>query len=95
MIRRPALLSIALLLSACTQFPALDKTITPALEASDYPALVPIEPLLADATAGQIDAAQTEAALSARVARLRARAASLRGSVLTGRETQRLQNGLQ
>tara|TARA_R110000787_G_scaffold248421_2_gene353967 strand:+ start:2643 stop:3017 length:375 start_codon:yes stop_codon:yes gene_type:complete len=89
-------LPLALLaLSACTQFPALDRTITPALENADYPALVPIDPLLASATAGRVDAAQTEAALAARVAGLRARAARLRGSVLSGRERQRLAQGLQ
>ncbi|AXI44400.1 hypothetical protein C1J02_14235 [Sulfitobacter sp. SK011] len=89
-------LSLALLaLSACTQFPALDRTITPALENADYPALVPLDPLLASATAGRVDAVQTEAALNARVARLRARAARLRGSVLSGREKQRLEQGLQ
>jgi hypothetical protein len=89
-------LSLALLaLSACTQFPALDRTITPALENADYPALVPLDPLLASATVGRVDTVQTEAALNARVARLRARAARLRGSVLSGREKQRLEQGLQ
>ena len=89
-------LSLALLaLSACTQFPALDRTITPAIENADYPALVSLDPLLASATTGRVDAVQTEAALNARVARLRARAARLRGSVLSGREKQRLEQGLQ
>tara|TARA_R110002049_G_scaffold23781_7_gene84834 strand:- start:50836 stop:51141 length:306 start_codon:yes stop_codon:yes gene_type:complete len=94
-----ALAPIALLLTlgsltACTQFPALDATITPELEAADYPALVPLDPLLAQAEAGRIDPVQTEAALSARVARLRARAARLRGSVITGAERVRLTEGL-
>ncbi len=88
-------LPLALLaLGACTQFPALDRTITPALENAEYPALVPIDGLLARAQAGQVDAVQTEAVLTARVAGLRARAARLRGSVLTGRERQRLEEGL-
>lgn len=89
----PALMALAL--TACTQFPELDSTITPALEAADYPALVPVDPLLAQATAGRADPQQTEAALLARVARLRARAARLRGSVLSGRERQRLRDGFQ
>ena len=84
-----------LTLGACTQFPALDRTITPALENAEYPALVPLDPLLATATAGRVDPVQTETALIARVAGLRARAAQLRGSVLTGRERQRLAQGLQ
>jgi hypothetical protein len=85
---------IALLaLSACTQFPALDRTITPSLENADYPALEPTEQLLARAKAGRVDPIQTETTLNARVARLRSRANALRGSVLTGRERQRLAEG--
>ncbi|MEM6305765.1 MAG: hypothetical protein AAF744_13690 [Pseudomonadota bacterium] len=95
---RAALLFVPLLalgLSSCTQFPELDRTITPELEAADFPDLVPVEPLLAQATAGQVNAEATEAALIGRVARLRARAARLRGSVLSGRERQRLSQGFQ
>ncbi|MGC1495067.1 MAG: hypothetical protein WA790_04605 [Sulfitobacter sp.] len=88
-------LPLALLaLSACTQFPALDRTLTPQLENADYPTLEPIEPLLASAHAGRVDPVQTENALNGRIARLRARAARLRGSVLSGREKQRLAQGL-
>ncbi|APE42982.1 hypothetical protein BOO69_05770 [Sulfitobacter alexandrii] len=82
-------------LAACTQFPELDRTVSPELAASEYPDLVPLEPVLAQATAGRVDAGATQAQLEARVARLRARAARLRGSVLTGRERQRLAEGLQ
>ena len=84
-----------LALSACTQFPQLDRRVTPALEQADYPALVPTEPLLATATQGRIDPDQTTTNLQGRVSRLRARAARLRGSVLSGRERQRLAQGLQ
>ena len=63
------------LLAGCTQFPALDRTITPELEAAPYPDLVPIDPLLAKATAGRIDPLRTEAALTGRAANLEARAA--------------------
>jgi hypothetical protein len=80
-------------LGACTQFPELDRTVTPDLEAAEYPALVPVEPLLAKATTGRVDPIQTEAALQGRLSRLRARAAGLRGSVLSGRERQRLREG--
>jgi hypothetical protein len=82
-------------LAACTQFPDLDRTISPEVASADYPALVPLEPLLAAAIVGRVDADQTQAELEARVARLRARATRLRGSVLTGREKQRLAEGLQ
>ena len=97
MLLRPAhmIAAVALLgASACTQFPQLDRTITPQLENADYPALVPVEPLLAQAKAGQVDPVQTESQLQGRLSRLRARAARLRGSVLSGRERQRLREGL-
>jgi hypothetical protein len=70
-----ALLLGVSLLAGCTQFPELDRTITPELEAAPYPDLVPIDPLLAKATAGRIDPARTEAALTGRAANLEARAA--------------------
>ena len=99
-IRRETLeMLIALLaaccLAACTQFPELDRTISAEMAASDYPALVPLEPVLAQATAGRVDAQATQAQLEARVARLRSRAARMRGSILSGRERQRLAEGLQ
>jgi hypothetical protein len=62
------------LIAGCTQFPELDRTITPELEAAPYPDLVPIDPLLAKATAGRIDPVRTEAELSGRAAQLEARA---------------------
>ena len=94
-IRPQIALLVACGLAACTQFPELDRTVSPELAASAYPALVPLEPVLAQAAAGRVDARATQASLEARVARLRARAARLRGSVLTGRERQRLAAGLQ
>ena len=93
MLSRLSALSAILALGACTQFPQLDSTITPDLERAEFPALVPVEPLLATATAGRVDPVQTETALLGRLSRLRARAASLRGSVLSGRERQRLREG--
>lgn len=94
MFSRPFTLVAVLALGACTQFPELDDTISPELERADFPALVPVEPLLATAAAGRVDPVQTEAALLGRLSRLRARAARLRGSVLSGRERQRLSEGL-
>jgi len=98
MISRLTFLPFAVALTAlagCTQFPALDRTITPALEAADYPTLEPLEPLLARTTARRADSGLVQAQLNARVVALQARAARLRGSVLSGRERQRLSNGLQ
>lgn len=92
---RPSLYALTLcLISACTQFPELDETVTPELEAADFPALVPLDPILANARSAQSQTLRTEAALEARVANLRARAARLRGSVLSGPERQRLAEGL-
>ncbi|WP_339821036.1 hypothetical protein [Sulfitobacter dubius] len=62
------------LIAGCTQFPALDRTITPELDAASFPDIVPIDPLLAQATAGRIDPVRTEAELSGRAAQLDARA---------------------
>lgn len=86
--------SLALLAGACTQFPALDRTLTPELVSADYPALVPLGPVLAAAQTGTVEPAQTSAAIDARVAALKARAARLSGSVLSGAERQRLAQGL-
>jgi hypothetical protein len=86
--------SMLLLTGACTQFPELDQRITPAMEAAEYPALVPLGPVLAQARSTQIEPDRAGAALDARVAALNARAARLRGSVLSGSENQRLSQGL-
>jgi len=88
-------LALSLLAAGCTQFPQLDQTITPQMEAAPFPKLVPVDPLLANIRTSGVDPVQTQNALQARVARLRARAARLRGSVLTGPERQRLARGLQ
>ncbi len=89
-----ALVATLVLAGACTQFPELDRTLTPELEAQSYPALVPLAPILASAQSTTVEPAQTNAALDARIAALRARAARLRGSVLSGAERQRLAEGL-
>lgn len=84
-----------LALAACTQFPVLDSAVTPQMEAAPFPDLVPIDRLVTRAEHGSIDPEATQAELSARLSALRARAARLRGTVLTGRERQRLAEGLQ
>jgi hypothetical protein len=82
------------LVGACTQFPDLDRNITPELASADYPALVPMDPILTQARTIKIEPVQATVAIDARVAALKSRAARLRGSVLTGRERQRLEEGL-
>lgn len=94
MLRRSLSVLTLCLISACTQFPELDETVTPELEAADFPALVPLDPILANARSARGQTLRTEAALEARVVNLRARAARLRGSVLSGPERQRLAEGL-
>ena len=89
-----ALGALLLLTGACTQFPQLDARVTPTLEAAEYPALVPLAPILASAQTSGTDPAQANATIDARISALKARAARLRGSVLSGAERQRLAQGL-
>lgn len=63
-------------LVACTQFPEVDASIPPAVQAADYPTLLPLDLTLADSS--EIDTEATQNALNARVASLRARASALR-----------------
>lgn len=90
-----ALLASLTLTGACTQFPQLDHTVTPELANSEYPMLVALESVLAAAKTSSLEPVQATAAVDARVNALKARAARLRGSVLSGAERQRLANGLQ
>lgn len=85
--------AISLSLCGCAQFPDLDAAISDQARRADYPALVPAEELTARVDEPRIDenAADT---LSARVARLRARAQSLRGSVLDSPTRARLQTDI-
>jgi len=80
-------LFFVLLLSACTTFPSLDAVLTPVDRAAAYPALIPLDAILA-----QADAAASTAApdMSTRIARLNARAAALRAPVLPAADRARL-----
>jgi hypothetical protein len=89
-----ALLAGLTFAGGCTQFPALDRTLTPELAASDYPALVPLAPVLASVEVAGVEPVQAGAAIDARVSALKSRAARMRGSVLSGAERQRLEKGL-
>lgn len=97
MIRCDALCALSvpvLALTACTQFPELAYTQTRALESAEYPALVPIEPILANAPGPAPDPTEEMAILNTRLTALRARADRMRGAVLNGAEKQRLKKGL-
>ncbi|MEL7260117.1 MAG: hypothetical protein AAGK69_01990 [Pseudomonadota bacterium] len=74
---RPLMLPLALLIAGCTQFPELDATIPAAVEAAPFPALVPLEPLLAANAAVVEDPQATTQTLEGRVSALRARASRL------------------
>jgi hypothetical protein len=75
-----------LFLAACAQVPALDGRIPAADRAAPPPALVPLGPILALAGAG----APAPVTLEARLDRLSARAAILRGPVLSAADRARL-----
>lgn len=73
---RPALLTL-LAIAACTQFPDLDSRTTRAAMNAPYPALVPLDALLAGLPAMDRGEVITRG-LEGRAAGLRARAAALR-----------------
>jgi len=81
-------------LTACTQFPALNHTVTADMAAAQYPDLVPLSSVLKTANTPSIAPLQTNARIASRIRSLKQRAARLRGSVLTNRETQRFAQGL-
>ena len=76
-----------LLLAACAEFPALDARLAGEAEAAP-PALLPLGPLLA--RADLLAGAAPPGGLEARAAALAARAAALRGAVLSPEERARL-----
>ncbi|MEL7098656.1 MAG: hypothetical protein AAGM84_07495 [Pseudomonadota bacterium] len=90
---RCLLLCLPLFLAACTQFPELDGATSARAEAAEYPALVPLGPLLDQRVrpAAGPEPAQT---LEARAAALRARAARLRNrSVIDSATRARMARG--
>ncbi|MFN3210140.1 MAG: hypothetical protein ACE369_14270 [Roseovarius sp.] len=86
---RVTALMLTLSLSACTQFPELDRTTSAEARRAAYPDLLPVEDLRARVGAPRTTD-QTTGSLEARVAALRARAARLRGAVIDGTSRQRL-----
>lgn len=88
---RTLLALLCLSISACSQFPELDHTQSPATEAAAYPDLIPIEPILAGIEQPGNDVQEAEDATNPRLSRLRARAANMRGAVLSDSEKRRLE----
>jgi len=82
-------------LSACTaNLPAIDDTIAEAARKADYPTLQPLPDLIARSSAGSTIEVETDA-LSARVARLKARASALKGrTIIDGATRLRLLNAV-
>ncbi|MEQ9176964.1 MAG: hypothetical protein RLP16_07655 [Alphaproteobacteria bacterium] len=87
----------AALVAGCSTFPQLDAVVSDEAWASDYPALVPAETLRARAAARApsgaatpLDAASPAPEIDARAARLKARAAGLRGEVIGEADKDRL-----
>ena len=92
---RRLMLPLALLCAGCTQFPELDATIPPSVEIAPFPALVPIEPLLAANARVVSDPAATTETLEQRVAALRVRARALQNRpVLDANTRARLRRAL-
>jgi hypothetical protein len=84
----------ALTLCGCARFPELSGRVPQDVAARGYPALVPLDGLLADPVppdAATVDAAA--APVAARAAALRARAAALRAPVLDAAARDRLAGG--
>lgn len=86
---RVTALLLTLALSACTQFPELDENTTIETRRAAYPDLLPVEDLRTRVGEPRVTD-EISLSLETRVARLRARAARLRGSVIDGTSRQRL-----
>ncbi len=80
-------------LAACTQFPELDDRVGPLDPRAPFPALVPVEPLVAQAQEVRVEETE-QAALQARVAALNARADRLRRTVVDRDTRARMSRGV-
>lgn len=87
-------LTLITCLTACTQFPELDSAVSEQAKDAEYPALVPVEGLLAQAETTRTDPDQTIQSLNARVAALRNRAKRLRNTVVDSTTRQRMKDGV-
>lgn len=89
-----AALALGTALAGCSRFPELDETVTAAARAQPYPELVPLSGLQHRLDTPRITP-ETAPTLEARVERLNARAARLRGSVIDADTQARMQAGVQ
>lgn len=90
----PALFLAALaasLLTGCDPFPTFE--VSESARAAAYPDLVPVEEITGQVPAQAI-APETSSDLTKRAARLKARAARLRGSVVDAETQRRMQTGV-
>lgn len=87
-------LTLPFALLGCTQFPELDSAVSTRGQNADYPALVPVQALLAQSDTVGPTAEQTVAGLNARVQALQNRAARLRGAVVDTNTRNRMRNGV-
>ncbi|MEM1234079.1 MAG: hypothetical protein AAGH70_08115 [Pseudomonadota bacterium] len=81
-------LSLLLLLAGCATFPELEGIESPDTTNAAFLDFLTVDELIALNAAPRPDASTAD--LSARLARLRARAAALRGPIFSGEERQRL-----
>lgn len=86
-------LPLILALAGCTQFPELDSRTADIDPRAPFPALVPLEPLLAQAGDTRIDD-ESEARVAARVAALNARAERLRRTIIDSDTRDRMDRGV-
>ncbi len=89
----PLALILVAALPACSQFPALDATVSEDIRNASYPDLVPLDTLDIRTAPGRITPG-TVKTMEARVARLKARAARLRGTVIDRDTHTRMQDGI-
>ena len=97
LMRRAFVLHFSLVIgfvAGCTTFPELEDTQTEALEAAEFPVLVPVDPILAGTKPVDTTAPDTRTDFDARLAGLRARAEAMRGTVLTDAERRKLEDGI-
>lgn len=80
-------------LAACSQFPELEEDAALGARDAPYPELVPAESLRAQVPGAQITD-DSQAALDTRIARLRSRAARLKGTVVDGGTRARMSQGV-
>ncbi|MBU3258809.1 hypothetical protein KPG71_02140 [Roseovarius sp. PS-C2] len=84
----------AVFATGCTQFPALEDTVSEEARNAPYMSLEPVENLRAGVPEDRIADTDT-AAMEARIARLRARAARLSGNVVDSRTRSRMSRGVE